>query len=111
VLIAVSSISILHFESAVDGNIKTAEDAVWWSVVTITTVGYGDKYPITTEGRILATILMTAGIGLFGAISGLMASALLLPDETKREAEEKEIRNELEEIKLILSELKKEKEA
>src|SRR3712207_7326739 len=48
-------------------NIKTAADAIWWSVVTLTTVGYGDRYPVTTEGRFLATLLMTAGIGLFGA--------------------------------------------
>lgn len=111
VLIAVSSITILHFESAVDGKIKTAEDAVWWSVATITTVAYGDMYPITTEGRILATLLMTAGMGLFGTISGLVVSTFLLPSEPRHVAEEKDIRKELEEIKQILSELKKKKEA
>jgi voltage-gated potassium channel len=106
VLIAVTSISVLHFESAADGNIKTAEDAVWWAVASITTVGYGDKYPITTEGRILATILMTAGVGLFGTISGLVASTLLLPAKPNNE-EEIDIRKELEEIKLSLRDIQK----
>jgi len=55
-------------------NIKTAGDAIWWSVATITTVGYGDVYPVTTEGRTLAMILMISGIGLFGILSGLAAS-------------------------------------
>jgi voltage-gated potassium channel len=59
---------------APDANIRTAGDALWWSVTTITTVGYGDKYPVTTEGRIIATVLMAGGVGLFGIFSGLAAS-------------------------------------
>jgi len=42
-----------------------AEDAMWWSVSTMTTVGYGDRYPITSEGRLVAVFLMAAGVGLF----------------------------------------------
>jgi voltage-gated potassium channel len=107
VLIAVSSISILHMEIPAGGNIKTAEDAVWWSIVTITTVGYGDKYPITTEGRILASVLMVAGVGLFGTISGLVASTFLMPSGRKHATEDKDIRKELEDIKIILADLQK----
>lgn len=59
-----STIAILQVETAPNSNIKTAEDALWWSYTTITTVGYGDKYPVTTEGRIIAGILMTVGVGL-----------------------------------------------
>ena len=58
-------------------NIATAEDAIWWSVTTTTTVGYGDKYPVTTGGRIIATFLMIAGIGLFGTLSGIAAGIFL----------------------------------
>jgi voltage-gated potassium channel len=58
-------------------NIKTAEDAVWWSVATITTVGYGDKYPVTAEGRVLAMMLMVCGAGMFGLVSGLVASSFI----------------------------------
>ncbi len=69
-----SSIAILQFEDAPKSNIKTAEGALWWSYTTITTVGYGDKYPVTTEGRIIAAMLMTVGVGLFGTFTGLLAS-------------------------------------
>ena len=69
-----SSIAILEFENEVNSNIKTAEDAIWWSYVTITTVGYGDKFPITTEGRIIGAILMTTGVGIFGTFTALVSS-------------------------------------
>ena len=69
-----SSIAILQFETDPNSNIKTAEDAIWWSYVTITTVGYGDKFPVTTEGRILAAMLMTVGVGLFGTFTAYVSS-------------------------------------
>ena len=73
-LVIFSSIAILQVEDSSESNIKTAEDALWWTYVTITTVGYGDKYPVTTEGRIIAAILMTAGVGLFGTFTAFVAS-------------------------------------
>jgi voltage-gated potassium channel len=69
-----SSIAILQVESLPDCNIKTAEDALWWSYTTMTTVGYGDKYPITTIGRIIAAILMTIGVGLCGTFTAYIAA-------------------------------------
>jgi len=72
-----SSTAILMVEAGPNANIQTASDAVWWSVTTITTVGYGDRYPVTTEGRIIASILMCAGVGLFGTLSGIIASYFL----------------------------------
>ncbi|MFA5205647.1 MAG: ion transporter, partial [Lentisphaeria bacterium] len=63
VLVVFSSIAILNCETSPEANIKTAGDALWWSFSTITTVGYGDCYPVTTLGRIIAAILMTAGVG------------------------------------------------
>jgi voltage-gated potassium channel len=73
-LVLSASIAILQVEHDPAGNIHTAEDALWWSYVTITTVGYGDKFPITTEGRIIAAVLMTAGVGLFGTFTAMLAS-------------------------------------
>ena len=73
-MIIFSSIAILQFEKDVNSNIKTAEDAIWWSYVTITTVGYGDKFPITTEGRIIGAVLMTMGVGIFGTFTALVSS-------------------------------------
>jgi voltage-gated potassium channel len=78
ILIIFSSISILQFEmSNPDANIKTAEDALWWSYVTITTVGNGDRFPVTTGGRIIGTLLMTAGVGLFGTFTAFVSSWFL----------------------------------
>jgi voltage-gated potassium channel len=82
-LIIFSSVSILQFEDAPTSNIKTAEDAIWWSYVTITTVGYGDKFPVTTEGRIIGVILMTAGVGLFGTLTGFISSWFLTDKNNK----------------------------
>ena len=83
-----SSIAILIAEDEPEANIKTAEDAIWWSVTTMTTVGYGDKYPVTTEGRIIAAVVMCAGVGLFGTLSGLVASFFLGKPEAKSEMQE-----------------------
>lgn len=69
-----SSIAILTVETVPESNIKTAEDAIWWSFVTLSTTGYGDLFPITTEGRVIAAVLMIAGVGLFGTFTGYVAS-------------------------------------
>jgi len=87
-LVIFSSIAILQVEDAPDSNIKTAGDALWWSYVTITTVGYGDKYPVTFEGRIIAALLMTAGVGLVGTFTGFVASWFVEERQEEEEAEE-----------------------
>ena len=79
-----SSIAILQFETAPNSNIKTAEDAIWFSYSTITTVGYGDKYPVTTEGRIIAAILMTVGVGLFGTFTAFVSSWFVKSDQNNK---------------------------
>ena len=76
-----SSVTILQVETAPNSNIKTAEDALWWSYTTLTTVGYGDRYPVTTEGRLIAAVLMTTGVGLCGTFAGYIASILLSKKE------------------------------
>lgn len=73
-LVIFCSIAILNVETLTDSNIKTAEDAIWWAFATITTVGYGDRYPVTSEGRFVAAVLMCGGVGLFGTFSGFLAS-------------------------------------
>lgn len=67
VILILSSSVVLYIEKDV-GNIKTAEDALWWSYITITTVGYGDHYPVTNMGRLVASVLILNGIAIFGAI-------------------------------------------
>ena len=99
VLIIFSSIAILNFETAPESNIKTASDALWWSFVTITTVGYGDFYPTTPLGRISAVILMTAGVGLFGTFTAYVASLFLKEEEKELEKREDQILAELKSIR------------
>jgi voltage-gated potassium channel len=89
-MVIFSSIAILQVETDANSNIKTAEDAIWWAYVTITTVGYGDKFPVTTEGRIIAAALMTVGVGLFGTFTAFLASWFV--EQTKKEdANEKNV--------------------
>lgn len=93
------STAILHFENHPDATIKTAEDAVWWAFATITTVGYGDKYPLSTEGRLIAALLMTSGVGLFGAFSAALAAWFLVPEEAGTSEELAALRQEIVELK------------
>lgn len=60
-------------------NIKTGGDAVWWAFVSITTVGYGDQYPVTMGGRTMAVLVLATGVGLFGVLSGYLANFFLAP--------------------------------
>jgi voltage-gated potassium channel len=80
-MVLFSSVTILQVETAPNSNIKTAEDALWWSYTTLTTVGYGDKYPVTTEGRLIAAVLMTTGVALCGTFAGYIASLLMSKKE------------------------------
>ncbi|MCZ7668909.1 MAG: ion channel [Chloroflexi bacterium] len=69
-----ASIAILRAEAVdVNANITTPGDAVWWLMVTIATVGYGDSYPVTARGRLIASLVIVAGVGLFGILSGFLA--------------------------------------
>lgn len=90
-IIISSSISILMVEKSPNSNIKTADDAMWWTMETITTVGYGDKYPVTGEGRLIGVVLMVSGVGLFGTYTAYIASLFL--GEKKKEEEEEKITN------------------
>lgn len=74
-VMVISSMSMYVAEVGINKAVTSPLDALWWGVVTLTTVGYGDIYPVTGEGRIAATVLMILGIGLFSAITATMVSA------------------------------------
>jgi voltage-gated potassium channel len=101
-LVISASIAILQVEPAAEGNIKTAEDALWWAVTTVTTVGYGDRFPVTTEGRIVGAVLMTTGVGLFGIFTGFVASWFVASDDARAKGFD-ELRAEMEEIRRLLN--------
>lgn len=69
-----------------NANITSAGDAIWWGLVTITTVGYGDQYPVGEGGRLVGTMLLFAGIGLFSVLTGFIANVFLAPDLPHRRA-------------------------
>jgi voltage-gated potassium channel len=73
----ISCIALYAVESGVNPSVTSPLDALWWGVATISTVGYGDVTPVTPEGRLVAGILMLFGIGLFGAITGIVTNTLL----------------------------------
>jgi voltage-gated potassium channel len=71
----VSAVQMTISESKVDGsNIKNIGDGLWWAITTVTTVGYGDRYPTTLEGKSLAVLLMVTGISLMGVITATVAA-------------------------------------
>lgn len=72
------AIAVLDAESSnPDALISNLREALWWSLATITTVGYGDKYPTTLEGQLVAAVLMVTGIALFSAGAGMFASWIM----------------------------------
>ena len=109
-LVIFSSISILHVEVEPESNIRGPGDALWWSLVTITTVGYGDRYPVTPEGRLIGLALMTAGVGLFAVLAGFIASWFMESEESgkqdSKDGLEEEIRLLREELQGLRVELK-----
>ena len=77
-LLEFGSIAILQTESSgAEANIQNANDALWWVIVTVSTVGYGDHYATTNGGRFVSVFVIIAGVGLFGTISGFLANLFL----------------------------------
>jgi voltage-gated potassium channel len=71
----IGAVQITITERGVDGsNIKNFGDGLWWAITTVTTVGYGDRFPITSTGRVLAVCLMLVGISLMGVITASVAA-------------------------------------
>ena len=72
------SMAIVYVEAPVEGaNIKTGGDALWYALVTIATVGYGDRYPITHAGRLIGSTMILVGVGIFSVLTGFISTQFL----------------------------------
>ena len=78
VAVGLGALAVLDAERSAEGaNITTIGDALWWASATVTTVGYGDRYPVTAEGRIVGVVLMVVGIGVVGAVIASVTSWIM----------------------------------
>lgn len=77
------TVGILVFEKGHDSGYQTLGDGLWWCIVTLTTVGYGDKFPVTTGGRFVATMVMFIGLSFYALLTGVLSSMLI--DRSRRE--------------------------
>jgi voltage-gated potassium channel len=96
-VLLLSSLAVLDAEGGRDGaNIDDFDDALWWSATTVTTVGYGDRFPVTGTGRLIAVALMLAGIALLGIVTATFASWLIERVAEEEEASQAATRHDLE---------------
>jgi len=86
-IFTISWIVLRAEQNATGANIKTYHDAVWWAFVTITTVGYGDYYPVTGIGQSMAIILMFFGLGIIGVLSSYLATTFISLQSRRKEGE------------------------
>ncbi len=92
ILFYLSAVGIYFFEhEAQPQNFPSVFASMWWAVATLTTVGYGDVYPITPGGKIFTTIILLIGLGIVSVPAGIIASALTKINEEKKQDLEKEI--------------------
>ncbi len=78
VVVTVGSILIVLVEAPVaTANIKSGDDAVWWSIVTVSTVGYGDRFPVTPLGRLIGTAMIVMGVSLFSVLTSYIATQFM----------------------------------
>ncbi len=86
IVIEFGGMGVFYAEAGYPGsNISTGGDAVWWGLVTITTVGYGDYYPVSPGGRVVGGLLLFAGIALFSVLTGFIANQFLSPRANRLE--------------------------
>lgn len=108
-LVAVAALAVLDAERAnPEAHIADYGDALWWSVVTITTVGYGDFYPTTGTGRAVAVALMLGGIGLIGFVTGSLATWIVEQISTAdrpRDATKADVAELMAEVRAMRAEL------
>ena len=108
--VVAAALMVDAFERGVEGsNIQGLPDALWWALVTVTTVGYGDRFPVTAGGRGVGVVLMIMGIGLFGLLAGSLASFFIQQEETEPDPQLNDIQERLERIERSLQTLEEDR--
>ena len=101
------SLGILRLEQNAPGaNITSASDALWYVVETISTVGYGDQYPVTNAGRTLGTVIIVIGVGIFGTFTDYLANLFLAPKQTPTVEASGDIHQRVEQLRTLLAQQK-----
>jgi voltage-gated potassium channel len=99
IIFACAGLATVAERSAPDGNIHNFGEGLWWAVVTATTVGYGDHYPVTPLGQGVAVVLMLVGIGLIGVLTATVASYFVGQDLDKEQSQREMLLAELEDAR------------
>lgn len=105
-LIFAAAVAVLDAERGGGGTIQDFGDALWWAFVTVTTVGYGDFFPVTFTGRLIAVGLMIGGIALIGVVTATLASWIVERVSDSREAGEAASRSELASLRSELADIR-----
>lgn len=99
------ALAVLSVERGHGGNIDSIGDALWWAVETMTTVGYGDRYPVTGQGRLVAVALMLSGIALLGVVTATFATWIVEHVSAAEEEESRGVQQQLDELQAQLDEV------
>ena len=109
------SLAVLRIEqNAVDANITTGSDAIWYVLVTISTVGYGDQFPVTNAGRLLGAFIIVIGVGIFGTFTGYLANFFLSPSKkaaAETPPEDVDVRSKVAELRSLIGQQQSEQQA
>ena len=99
------ALAVLSAERGRGGNIASFGDAMWWAVTTMTTVGYGDRYPVTAQGRWVAVALMLSGIALLGVVTATLATWLVEHVTAVEQEQTVDLQVQLDEVRAQLAEV------
>jgi voltage-gated potassium channel len=104
-LVVVAAALASYFERGAGGSIKDFPTALWWAVTTITTVGYGDTYPVTAEGRGVGVLLMLIGITVFGLLTANVAAFFVQSNQTEESVSLQDVMRKLDAMQQQVADL------
>jgi voltage-gated potassium channel len=110
------SLEILNIEQYAPGaNITSGSDAIWYVIVTVSTVGYGDQYPVTNGGRLFGSLIIIIGVGIFGTFTGYLANLFLAPSKkptaTEARSAADDVRSKVSQLKELMADQEAQQQA